>query len=521
MSHVKRSGAGATLAAAFAAPVVASLANAIPGSLNGVFQAYFQTQGAQLTWITAAFMIPVVVFELTFGALGDIYGRKRLMYLGSLLLIAGGIVSALAANVYVMWAGACLDGLGAGILYPTSLAMVSAVTRTPAARSRGIAVWAGFLSLGGAICPLIAGALSDAGWWQGGYALIAAAALLTLLLSLRAQDSSAPEGRRLDISGQVTFAVGLIAVLWATVQGSEDGYGKPQIIIGYVVGGILLAAFGYLETRVASPLLQLSLFRNRSFSVVGLVTVIGVFGFLVYCFSTSVWLGVLQHQNGVDIGIVWIVMQAPSFVFSPLVGRLLHRVSPQWILTLGFALISVGGFITSGFGAEDFHWTKFFLPAAFIGVGWALTIASISAVSISSVPRQLAGMGSATTNLLRDLGFALGPVIGGAIAFGKANSALVPGLAALHLPPQAAGPVAGIARAGGAVALNSVPALPAAVHDVALSALGAGFHLAYLVAAVASAVAALVTLVGLIGAKSRHLSDEEPATEPHTLAEPV
>jgi MFS family permease len=95
--------AGATLAAAFAAPFVASLANAIPGSLNGVYQTYFHAKGSQLTWITAAFLIPVVVFELTFGALGDIYGRKRLMYLGSVLLIAGGIISA-------------LDGLGAGVL---------------------------------------------------------------------------------------------------------------------------------------------------------------------------------------------------------------------------------------------------------------------------------------------------------------------------------------------------------------------------------------------------------------------
>ena len=318
---------GATLAAAFAAPFVASLANAIPGSLNGVYQTYFHTQGSQLTWITAAFLIPVVVFELTFGALGDIYGRKRLMYLGSVLLIAGGIISALAPNVATMWVGAALDGLGAGVLYPTSLAMVSAVTHSPAGRARGIAAWAGFLSLGAAVCPLIAGALSNAGWWQGGYVLIAVVALLTLLLSLRASDSSAPEGRRLDIPGQVTFAVGLIAVLWATVQGSEDGYGRPNIIVGYVIGAVLLAAFIYIETRVASPLLHLNLFRNRSFSVVGLVTVVGIFGFLTYCFSTSVWLGVLEHQNAVDIGLLWLVMQGWSFVFSPFIGRLLHRVS--------------------------------------------------------------------------------------------------------------------------------------------------------------------------------------------------
>src|SRR3954465_6572055 len=113
---------GATLAAAFAAPFVSTIANAIPSSLNGVLQQHFEAQASQLIWITAAFMIPVVVFELTFGALGDIYGRKRLMYLGAALLLAGGVVTALAPTVYVVWIGAALNGLGAGALYPASLA---------------------------------------------------------------------------------------------------------------------------------------------------------------------------------------------------------------------------------------------------------------------------------------------------------------------------------------------------------------------------------------------------------------
>src|SRR5690349_8290438 len=97
---------GATLAAAFAAPFVATLANAIPSSLNGVLQQHFQAQASQLTWITAAFLIPVVVFELTFGAIGDIFGRKRLMHLGSVLLLAGSVASVLAPTVQVMLLGA-------------------------------------------------------------------------------------------------------------------------------------------------------------------------------------------------------------------------------------------------------------------------------------------------------------------------------------------------------------------------------------------------------------------------------
>ena len=508
---------GATLAAAFAAPFVSSIANVIPGSLNGVLQQHFAAQASQLTWITAAFMIPVVVFELTFGAIGDIYGRKRLMYLGSLLLLAGSIASVLAPTVEVMWLGAALNGLGAGALYPTSLAMLAAVVHTPVQRTRAIAAWAGFLSLGGAICPIIAGTFANSGWWQGGYALIAVCAVIALVLAVRATDSSAPEGRQLDLPGQVTFAVGLTVTLWATVQGSEVGWSRPEIIVGYLLAAGLLAAFIIIELRTPSPLLHLGMFRIRSFTIVGIVTVIGTFGFLVYCFSTSVWLGVLQHQNAIYIGIIWLVMQGPSFIFAPIIGRLLHSVSPRWLLSLGFALIAVGGFITAGFDPHDFDWTKFFLPAAFIGIGWALTIASISEVSVNTVPKSLAGMGSATTNLVRDLGFALGPVVGSAIAFGTANSQLIPALGALDLTAEQAGPVLGIAQAGGAIAVNSVPTLPAAAHEVALTVLGIGFQLAFLIGAIAAAIAAVITLIGLVGLNKQG-AVEEVIVEDH---EPV
>ena len=134
-----------TLAAACVAVMVAQVANALPASLNGLFQSEFTTTGAQLTWITAAFMIAVVVFELTFGVLGDLFGRRRLQALGGVALVLGSVVSALAPAVQVLWIGAALSGLGAGAMFPASLALIASVTHDPNARARGIALWAGFL----------------------------------------------------------------------------------------------------------------------------------------------------------------------------------------------------------------------------------------------------------------------------------------------------------------------------------------------------------------------------------------
>src|SRR5690348_8806613 len=120
-----------TLAAACTAVLVAQVANALPASLNGLFQEDLQTTGSQLTWITASFMISVVVFELTFGALGDLYGRRRLQVYGAAVLVVGSVVSAVAPVVQVLWIGAALNGLGAGAMFPASLALVAAVTHTP------------------------------------------------------------------------------------------------------------------------------------------------------------------------------------------------------------------------------------------------------------------------------------------------------------------------------------------------------------------------------------------------------
>jgi hypothetical protein len=169
----------------------------------------------------------------------------------------------------------------------------------------------------------------------------------------------------------------------------------------------------------------------------------------------------------------------------------------------------VGAYIAATYDVHDFNWVKFLVPCSFVGVGWALTVASISAVAINTVPLHFAGMGSATTNLLRDLGFTLGPVVGGSIALSVANSRLIPGLEALHLPASAAGPVLGIARQGGAVAINSIPTLPDAVHAVALTVLGSGFNIAYLVCAIAATVAALLTLFGLLGTASSQPHGDE------------
>jgi MFS family permease len=504
-----------TLVAACVAVLVAQVANALPASLNGLFQSDLHTTGSQLTWITAAFMIAVVVFELTFGVLGDLFGRRRLQAAGGVVLVLGSLVSALAPTVEVLWVGAALSGLGAGALFPASLALVAAVTPTPEGRARGIALWAGFLSAGAAVSPLLGGVFAEVGSWRGSFGIVAGLAVMTVLVTLLCSvESTAPEGRGLDVPGQITFAVGLIAVLYALVQGTEDGWGRPHIVIALILGALSLALFVRVELRAATPLLQLDLFGNRAFSVASIVTVVGMFAFLGSAFSFSIWLGAVQHQAPARVGIPLLLIQAPAFVLIPVVSRLLARVNARWLLTVGFALMAGGAWLASRLDVTDASLAPMAAPALLIGIGFALSVSSFTAVAINTVPPHLAGMASATTNLLRDLGFALGPILAGAVALSAAGNQLGSALATANLPVEQARAATGVFQAGGALAVNGLPpeAPGATAHPLALAALGGGFHAAFLICAIAALAAAALTLVGLSsGTRESGPSAESPA----------
>ena len=505
-------GYAGTLAAACGAVFVAQVANALPASLNGLLQQDLQTHGSQLTWITAAFMIAVVCFEFTFGVLGDLFGRRRLVVAGTALVAAGSTVAALAPTVQVLWVGAALNGLGAGAMFPGSLTAVSAVTRGMRERAHAVALWSGFLSAGAAVSPLLGGMFAKVGSWRGSFWVLVGLALASMVLTLLgATESRAPEGRRLDMPGQITFAIGLILVLYGAVEGPESGWTTLPVMLAFALGACFLAAFVLVELGADSPIFDLKLFRNRAFTVSSVVAVIGMLAFLGACFATSMWLGPVQHQDPIRVAVPFLLLQGPAFLLIPVVSRLLHRVAATWLLTSGFVLMAVGCLLFARMDVTDTGLGAFVAPSLLIGVGFALTVSSVTAVALNSVPGHLAGMASATTNMLRDLGFALGPVVVSAVALSNAGSAFTAKLSGAGLNGGQAAAAREVAAAGGPIAVNSLaPGAPgSAAHGVALEALGNGFSTAYLVCGAAAVVAAALTAFGMIGLRGAHTAGEQ------------
>ncbi|MDF6045442.1 MFS transporter [Streptomyces sp. JH14] len=509
-------GYAGTLTAACGAVFVAQVANALPASLLGLFQEDLHTHGSQLTWITAAFMIAVVCFEFTFGVLGDLFGRRRLVVAGTVLVAAGSAVAALAPNVQVLWIGAALNGLGAGAMFPGSLTAITAVTRSMRERAHAVALWSGFLSAGAAVSPLLGGMFAKVGSWRGSFSVLVGLALVSMVLTLAlATESKAPEGRKFDVAGQITFAIGLVLVLYGAVEGPESGWTTLPVMLAFIFGTCFLAGFAVVELGAESPIFDLKLFRNRAFTVSSVVAVIGMLAFLGACFAMSMWMGPVQHQDPIRVAILFLLLQGPAFLLIPVVSRLLHRVAASWLLTSGFVLMAIGCLLFTRLDVTDPGLGAFVTPALLIGIGFALTVSSVTAVALNSVPVNLAGMASATTNMLRDLGFVLGPVVVGAVALGNAGSAFATNLAGADLPAGQAAAAREIAGAGGPVAVNSLPpgAPGSAAHGLALDALGSGFSTAFLVCGVAAAVAAALTAFGMIGVH-RHSPEESAPPAP-------
>ncbi|NUP47614.1 MAG: MFS transporter, partial [Catenulispora sp.] len=412
-----------TMIAACVAVCLGQIGLAIPATLNGLFQEHLHPVGSQLTWISDAFLLPVTVLELTFGVLGDLFGRKRLLVGGAVLLGVGEVVAASGNDIHQLWVGQALAGLGAAALFPTSLAMIAAGSGGHHERTRAVAFWAASLSAGGAIAPALGGLTGNYGSWRWSFVVVAIVAGVSALISwFFATDSSAPQGRSLDVGGQLTIGVGLFALLYGVIQGPTDGWGTAPVLGAFVVAAVFIALFVAAESRARSPLLHLNLFGNRAFAVASLIAVVGMFSFLGTAYSVSIRLGPTQHQSPLRTSVAFLLLNGITPLLMPVTSRLMARVAGRWILTLGLALMAAGDFTAAALPVDDKTLTALVLPLALVGIGFAFTVSSITATAVNTVPVRLAGMASASINLLRDFGFTLGPAVIGAIALSRAGS---------------------------------------------------------------------------------------------------
>ena len=545
-----------TLVAAALAVFAVQVTMAIPAVLNGLFQQDLTTTSSQLTWITAAFLVPVTLLELTFGVLGDLFGRKNLLVWGAALMAAGLLIAVLSPGagsdrglrVTILVIGQVVSGIGAAAVLPSSLAMVAAGTHSAADRSRALAVWGAALVSGAFVSPVLGGWTaghafrSDVnGGWRWAFMVCMALAVISAVVSLvLARDSRAPQGRSLDWPGQITIALSLFALLYAVIQGPTSGWSDLGVELGFVLAVVFFVAFVLVELRTSQPLLDLGLFRNRSFSVAAVVTVLGMFAYLGTGYSTSIRLSAIQGFTPLKTSIAFVLMYSIALLLTPLVSRVLAAVNPRFILVGAFLLIGGGDLWVSAIPITTTAWAPIVTPLVLIGIGFAFAVSAVTGVTVNTVPHRLAGMASGASSMLRDLGFTLAPAVLGAIALSRAASdisakvashpALAKAVAAFNASPAKAPPALRGQLQGAVGAVNSGPlganAIPAEVpgpggklvplnplKDTAFHALGSAYSLSWIICGCAAVVAAVLTLVALRGSADDNLISAESLAE--------
>jgi MFS family permease len=540
-----------TLVAAALGVALAQVGLSIPAVLNGLFQLDLDTSSTQLTWISDAFLVPITLFELTFGVVGDLFGRKRLLAAGALLMVAGSLLASFTpgpgtahgTRVAVLFTGQAIAGLGAAAIFPTTIAMLAAGTHTVRERSRAISVWAAALTGAGFISPVLGGALArvhhsggpEASWRWAFLALAVLALISTIVTLVLAKNSSAPQGRSLDWPGQATVAVALFALLFGVIQGSEDGWGSGKVIGAFVVAAVFVALFVLVERRTESPLLQLQLFSNRIFVGSAVVTVIGMFAYLGTAYTTSIRLSAIQGYSPLKTSIGFVCLNIMGVVLFPVSARMLERHNPGWTLAGGMAAIGIGDLWLAAIPATNLSIAAVAVPLLIVGVGFKLAVTSITVVAVNSVPTPKAGMASGATSMLRDFGLTLGPAVIGAIALSHAASEMSAKVAASpkleaalkafnaapgHAPAAERAQLEGAVHAvsSGPLGANGVPAsitLPDGstmpfnpLKDVAFHALSNAYSIGYLVCGIAALVAAVIAAVVLGGQSHQSQVDE-------------
>lgn len=376
---------------------------------------------SDLQWVTDAYIIPMAAAILSAGVFGDLHGRRKVYVSGMALTVLGATIAALAGTaagataLHVLWAGQAVSGLGAGLLLPTTLALIAHAVPDLHDRAKYVALWATGLVLGLSVGPLVSGVILEHAGWGWIFAPVAVLALTTGALAHRVlPESRAPDGRRLDWSGQGLATVAIVASIFGVIEGGDRGWGDPTTVVALALGAAAMAAFVAVELRVPAPLLDVRLFRTPAFAASGLAALIALFALVGTLFLLSIYFGADQHLKPLDIGYRLLFINLVTALANPFVGRAMRRVHPIGALAFGLGLGAVAMLLLRGLG-DDASFGAEAWRLGVLGIADAFMLSAVAVAAIHAVPHHLAGMAAAANTALRQYGGALGPAVLGVI----------------------------------------------------------------------------------------------------------
>jgi EmrB/QacA subfamily drug resistance transporter len=370
---------------------------------------------SELEWVVTGYALTFGAFMLTGGKLADLLGRRRIFVVGLVVFTAASLACGLAGSAGVLIGARVIQGLGAAMMNPATLSIIT-VTFPPHQRGRAIGIWAGVSALALAIGPLLGGILSERANWNWIFFINVPVGVLAVIAAYLFINESRDTSReqRPDFPGLVTSTVGLFALTYALIEANNYGWGSTRILVSFGIAAVALGAFVLLELNQRLPMLDLSLFKNRTFA--GANTVMLLLGLAMFgvFFFVSLYVQNILGYSPIQAGASFLPWTLLIVVLAPQAGHLNDRVGPRWLVTGGMVLTASALFVFSRYGVGASFWDL--LPAMVLGgVGMSATMAPVTATAMAAVPRDKAGVGSAVLNSMRQVGGSIGLALLGAI----------------------------------------------------------------------------------------------------------
>jgi DHA2 family multidrug resistance protein-like MFS transporter len=370
---------------------------------------------SDLEWSINSYTLVFAGLLFTAGLLGDRLGRRRILTVGLAIFGLASLASAYAQTPGQLIGARALMGLGAAAIMPATLAIISNVF-DPRERARAIGVWAGAVGLAVAIGPVVGGVLLEHFWW-GSVFLVNVPVVIAGIVAARAlvPESRDPAPGRVDVPGVLLSVAGLATFVYGIITGGDSGdWTSPRVLGTIAAGALILAGFVAYERRAASPALDVTLFRNPRFSAaVGAVALV-FFAAMGSLFFGTFFLQLVRGYSPLQTGLLFLPFAAAQLIFAPRSARFVAAYGPKVVTATGMALVTVGLAAFLFMTAATPIWVLCVVYFV-MGAGMASVVAPTTEVVMSSLPREKAGVGSAVSNTVRQVGGALGVAVLGSV----------------------------------------------------------------------------------------------------------
>ncbi|MET9967329.1 MFS transporter [Streptomyces sp. NPDC006356] len=387
---------------------------------------------SDIQWMINAYSLVQSGLLLTAGSAADRYGRKKMLAAGLALFGVGSLVAGLAGSTGQLIAARAGMGVGGALLMTTVLAVAIQIF-TPEEQPKAIGIWAAVNSLGFAAGPLLGGFMLDHFWWGAIFLINIPVALLALVaVIVLVPESKNPQGDRPDLLGAVLSTIGMASLVYAIISGPEHGWMSGQVLLTAAVAIVVLVAFGYWESRIPYPMIDMHFFRNRQFTGAVSGGVLITFGMGGSLFLLTQHMQFVLGYEPLEAGLrtAPLALMIVALNFTGVAAKWAARLGTPLAIGLGMAVMAAG--LASIAVVASGGYTGTLLGLVLIGTGAAVASPAMSHAIMSAIPPEKAGVGGGINGTVAEFGTGLGVAVLGALLNSR-FAALIP-VAAGSLP---------------------------------------------------------------------------------------